>query len=581
MTDVGTNALTGRPALTPAGRFGPAGAPGLASPRVLGNALQLPRENQSAMNPLTSMSESQPPAMAEMPRVDAMHGPEPERSAEGLEDRVSQRISEASPQKLGYEPHDRNDLSITHEAMQPTGQPGEDPRLRAKYEAGIDRMKAMYPHIDTRGLTHQQAAQKFIDHVHDNVVYMWNQVRDKPWLKEAAHWYKGANKYAGGLSQRFGDKISGGLSKRQAAAMIATLSPQTDWNVNVDRVERALEILRDHGGKPFNDEMRQFVSNQIERRSGQAAKDNGRAMLAMIKPNETLNQIRNRPDLDSEHHAYFVRAFDELYHRPRTDEKTGELLRDKNGKVFPDRSYPIISPTGEKFKQAPLASTGLPPKTAWGSFDELADAMQVLKGGDHLSNISRALGMRHKVRNFYNNIVSPDAAAFAPHGQDITIDTHAINAGQMMPMGSKHLYVTHGLGAGIPGMPSQTGAHGLYPLYADAYRKAAKTISGLEGRRYLPREVQSVVWEAVKGMFDDPAHKEMEPEFLNAERTQRNPQFGEPKSHVGKLAKAYFNSARRGILPADLARHAVRHAAGGINDPVWQQLRQQGAPTWD
>ena len=43
---------------------------------------------------------------------------------------------------------------------------------------------------------------------------------------------------------------------------------------------------------------------------------------------------------------------------------------------------------------------------AWGSSDETAKALSILDDGS-LENISESLGNYHKVRNFYNNIVSP------------------------------------------------------------------------------------------------------------------------------------------------------------------------------
>ncbi len=50
----------------------------------------------------------------------------------------------------------------------------------------------------------------------------------------------------------------------------------------------------------------------------------------------------------------------------------------------------------------------------------------------------------------------------------------------------------------VPTKPNNdTGAQGVYGLYADAYRKVAEELG------ILPRELQSITWEAVRGLFTD------------------------------------------------------------------------------
>jgi dsDNA-specific endonuclease/ATPase MutS2 len=63
----------------------------------------------------------------------------------------------------------------------------------------------------------------------------------------------------------------------------------------------------------------------------------------------------------------------------------------------------------------------------------------------------------------------------------------------MQPLSGNSKEVTHNFGSA--GKHLGTGTNGTYPLYADAYRKAAEEI-GIK-----PRELQSVVWEHVRNMF--------------------------------------------------------------------------------
>jgi len=153
-----------------------------------------------------------------------------------------------------------------------------------------------------------------------------------------------------------------------------------------------------------------------------------------------------------------------------------------------------------------------------------------------LPNISQSMGGNHKVRNFYNNIVSPNA----PYG-DVTIDTHAIAAAHLKPLAGSDAEVSNGLG--LTGSSSAaTGIRGLYGLYAEAYRRAAAD-AGI-----LPRQMQSITWEGVRGLFS--------PEM------KRNATFTGGINDI-------WNLYRTGKIDGNTARAAVGQAAGGIDAPAW------------
>jgi hypothetical protein len=186
----------------------------------------------------------------------------------------------------------------------------------------------------------------------------------------------------------------------------------------------------------------------------------------------------------------------------------------------------------------------------WGSFSEIGKAMAALQNAD-LPTVSRLMGGAHKVRNFYNNIIAPG------HGHDVTIDTHAIAAALLRPLGAGAMEVAHGLGTnpkqpkGDPDAPrlpqagdsATLGNKGMYGLYAEAYRRAAKDLG------IMPRELQSVTWEGVRGLF--------------------SPEQKRNKTFVGEVADMWRNKgAHRGKTP-DERREAIVSHAGGLKPPSW------------
>jgi len=124
---------------------------------------------------------------------------------------------------------------------------------------------------------------------------------------------------------------------------------------------------------------------------------------------------------------------------------------------------------------------------SWQSFDNLEKAIQMLRNPS-LDNISNLLGSDHKIRSFYNNQESPFDSIF----QDVTIDTHAVAATFLMPVGQKHPLVGRNFGGGGG---SSLGMSGMYWIIADATRAAAKE------RGILPRAMQSITWEGIRNFY--------------------------------------------------------------------------------
>jgi len=207
------------------------------------------------------------------------------------------------------------------------------------------------------------------------------------------------------------------------------------------------------------------------------------------------------------------------------------------------RDHQIVSPEGD-FVGTRMNSDGkTPTKTGWGSLNEIGKAVVILENPTR-ENISNSLGDMHKVRNFYNNIYAPNDPSGA-----VTIDTHAVAAGLLRPLSGNSREVAHNFGSNVkgevgPANSSITGVQGTYGLYAEAYRRAAQE------RGVLPREMQSITWEAVRGLFPDT--------------------YKSQAKNVD-LVDGIWLKYRKGQLSIDEARNEVIKSAGGINPPEWER----------
>jgi len=508
----------------PGGNVVPRGTP------VMRNALRLP-QSEPARNPMLNPVVASP----------IMPGVQPARSfsPEGLEDRVPTRVPTSAA--LTYDPHEAMS-EVGRHAMLPEHfgphrvKSGYD-KARQNVADALSKNAQMirddYPWVNTHGLSDHGVLERFIEHNHDNIVGLYNRVKDEPWAAKAAHWYWGANRLAGELAQRFG------TTKRQAAGVIASLSPQKDWDENLSLAERVMDTHRNRQDHAVTPEMLGRMQEYVDARKEGPRRD---ALAQFLHGNAAegiapiTKESRYRDLAHPMQKALFARAWDEMH--------------------APDRGFDIVSPTGERERATQQLKSGdVTERTAaWQSVDNVAKAIRILER-DHKPTLSRALGLAHKVRNFYNNIVSPDAAAYGR--PDITVDTHAINVGLLHPMGGSHKLVTQGLGqAGAA--PAFTGSHGLYPLHADAYRRAAATLSRQLGRRILPREVQSVTWEAIRSLFPE-------------EVKDIDPKSGAYQHPVGQTANALAYGVRHGFVHPANALGMLINTAGGIRPPRWHK----------
>jgi hypothetical protein len=242
--------------------------------------------------------------------------------------------------------------------------------------------------------------------------------------------------------------------------------------------------------------------------------------------------------MDADDRAIYIRAYDEAHGPPDHlmvhDDRTGEPLPKGFHINNPDGSpSTLVSRYGPEFKNM----VDQPTKIQWGSNNEIANAVKAYHA-TNMSQISEAMGDGHKVRSFYNNLIAPNSA-----GHDVTGDTHAVATGLLRPLGAGHDEVSLGLGQ-LGSGSAATGVQGLYPNVREAYRRVAER-AGL-----LPRQMQSIVWEAIRGLWS-PMQKR--------QATLRN--------STDALWRQYAN----GDVEADhVQRQLLGQNGSNISPPRWQ-----------
>jgi len=367
-----------------------------------------------------------------------------------------------------------------------------------------------YPNFASKARNPERQAEDFIESVKDNLTFLHDQVPEAT-RQRSKLWYDGARNIT--------DKFAGDYSvpDQAVAGVMAVLSPQKDWFMNVSLGQRVLDIVSNHQATRWDssmDDMAQIIWN----------KPQYAPMVDAIK-GKTLAEIDD-PGLK----AMWLRTYDQA----------------KN-----PREHQIVSPEGE-FVGVRMNNDGkTATKTGWGSLNEIGKAVVILQDPS-VETISRNLGQQHKVRNFYNNIYAPQD----PAGH-VTIDTHAVAAGLLRPLSGNSREVLHNFGSGVlgeggPKNSSITGVQGTYGLYAEAYRRAAQE------RGILPREMQSITWEAVRGLYPDT--------------------FKSQAKNVEQIDNIWLQY-RKGKLSLEEARNEVFRATGGINAPEWERAGLRPGPT--
>jgi hypothetical protein len=359
-------------------------------------------------------------------------------------------------------------------------------------------------------LSDKNASKALIAHIKENLLSIFDAVPEAT-RAISKQWYKGANK----IVQRMADRH--GVSLAQASAVAANLSPQKDWYQNASLAERVLDIFHNENSAIFDDQMKAKAEEiYFHKDVSKKSRISNRRMLGLIGDKSLQQLIDEGASLPVI--GMWIRTWDQ---------------------TFNDPSYRLVSPDGKFLDYAVNADGNTQSRVAWGSLNEIGKAVSVLLDSSQ-ENVSRSLGSRNKVRNFYNNIFNPDA-----EDGFVTIDTHAVAAGLMKPLSGDSLEVGHNFGTGKGSSSSiVTGHSGTYSIFEEAYRQAAID------RGVLAREMQSITWEAVRGLFT-PAYKAQDQNVLFVENV--------------------WNQYNKGKINLEEARSKINDHSGGIQRPDWER----------
>ncbi len=413
-----------------------------------------------------------------------------------------------------------------------------DPKFVAKNLAKFKELNA--PIRIDENATEQQQLEQIIEHMTGNLLWLHDAM--DPAIRERARmWYVGGRRLVDWMAERHG------MSPMGAATVFAVLSPQKNWYENVGLGIRITDIVATQGAATMDADMQDAYLTSL--RKAQTKIDGQLAKHDEAKPKRGEKAIADweakRADLAKEAKAAGDKVAEAQGNIDAIGTRTlAELLRDRDfflaaimvrwfDQTKNDRTYPVISPEGGVGSPM-LTEAGTPASIRYGSYNEVSKAIAAYVDG-RAENVHYLIGGEHKVRNFYNNLFNPEDPRFA------TIDTHAIAAAYLMPLAGTDKLVQHGLGGGVGN--AMFGMGGGYAVFYEAYRRAA------EARGIQPREMQSITWEAIRGMFEAAMKSGL-------------------KAPVAATWKQYVD----GNIDIDSARADVMQRAGGITTPSWVAL---------
>lgn len=348
-------------------------------------------------------------------------------------------------------------------------------------------------------------ANRFIEHAKNNLLWLYDKMPADV-RSRAKLWYDGAQR----IAQKFAD--DSGKTLQQAAGIIAALSPQQGWFSNIELAKQVFDVLDTKQNFAWTKEM-----SVIAKSTPSIAKE--KAALANIK-GKMLSELTS--DFDK---AVWLRVYSEAHG---------------------DKTFNITTPEGESMGKALNKAGTKPLALGWlADFGTLAKVVRVFEDASPAA-VHAAIGTANKVRNFYNNIYNPEDANFT------TIDTHAAAAGLLMPLAASDNEANFNFSGNES---NAVGIRGSYGLFYEAYKRAAAE------RGVLPREMQSITWEAVRGLFEADQKKGSETRRVKGEDVT--------KSTLYWATADIWKQVKQGKISEAQGREEILKLAGGITPPSW------------
>lgn len=356
----------------------------------------------------------------------------------------------------------------------------------------------------------EDAISLFKKNIVNNLLFLHDAV-PKDIANRSKLWYDGAHKIAKEMGKQYD------MTLEQVSGIFAAMSPQKDWFQNVSMGERAIDILKNQGDASWDDNMLKYAESYI--REPKDRKEREKRQIFFDKYIRSASKSKTLlKDMDAKTAAAFIRAFDEAYH---------------------SRQYRIVTPEGG-FGDLVRNNDGKPSTMMWSTYGPIEKAVSIFRDRSR-KNISEQLGAEHKIRSFYNNIAAPNADI-----DHVTIDTHAVAAALFEALAGTDTAVTENFGG--TGKSSVLGVGGTYGIIADAYREAAKA------RGVQAREMQSITWEAIRGLFTEELKSGIKPK-VRAEWD---------KYRAGEQS---FNEARDAIV--EIASKGRQEGKADWKNPDW------------
>jgi hypothetical protein len=297
---------------------------------------------------------------------------------------------------------------------------------------------------------------------------------------KAKDWYIGANRTANFLSNKYG------VSLEQSSAILAVFSPKKEWFNNIADAERFLDVMK-------NDYQTVFTKADADKVISKLTKGKVNSLKSRRKIEDS--QLKKFAELLNAHFKkYGEVSMEQMDRMGVSEEVQSQIVRGLMSLNYPKNTYGMFNPDG---------TFDRPSTTTYSenSYDNMGKAMRIYKDGS-LQNIHQELGAYNKIRNFYNNIVDPNSPI--PY---VTADTHALSGALGISVSADE--------ASASGLFAE-GFSSIYAMTKEAYIIAAQ-ITG-----YSPREMQSIVWEAVRTGINDKGRSAAQKQKIFSTATQKN-----------------------------------------------------------